>query len=207
MSKFMKQESRDQAIKELMVSIRRNTEGSKCIDVYENLLTEISDKNVVDDAIADMNRFAGEFSRLCKDIDNMKNIDFISKMLTDEFIQPSRFFSSSLKNAKLYLLMSDILCEIYKYPVYEIEKKIALSNKNRLGFISHKENYSTQDVITVTKYFGDLSSLPVDKVKEMYELARQIVLLYNYMPAVVKAFLQTKRRSVNLDQNSQKFGK
>lgn len=203
----MKQESRDQAIKELMVSIRRSTEGSKCIDVYENLLTEISDKNVVDDAIADMNRFAGEFSRLCKDIDNMKNIDFISKMLTDEFIQPSRFFSSSLKNAKLYLLMSDILCEIYKYPVYEIEKKITLSNKNRLGFISHKENYSTQDVITVTKHFGDLSSLPVDKVKEMYELARRIVLLYNYMPAVVKAFIQTKRRSLDLDKNSTRFGK
>jgi uncharacterized protein with GYD domain len=34
-----------------------------------------------------------------------------------------------------------------------------------------------------------------------------VILLYNYTPAIVKALIQTKRRSLNLDKNSQKFGK
>lgn len=207
MSKFMKQEDRDQAIRDLMVSIRRNTEGSKCIDVYENLLKEIPENNVVDTAIVDMCRFAGEFSRLCRDIDNMKGIDFISKMLTDDFIQPSRYFTESNKIAKLYLLMSDILADKYKYIVVDIDKKVTLSNKNRLGEIHHKENYTTNDVVNITKFFGDLSNLTIEEVKEKYELARRVVLLYNYTPAIVKAFVQTKRRSLDLDRNSTKFGK
>lgn len=207
MSKFMKQEDRDQAIKELMISIHRNTEGSKCIDVYENLLKEIPDKDVVDAAIVDMCRFAGEFSRLCRDIDNMKGIDFISKMLTDDFVQPTRYFAESYKLTKLYLLMSDILADKYKYIVCDINKKIMLSNKNRLGELRHKENYTANDVVNVSKFFGNLSDLTIDDVKEKYELARRVVLLYNYTPAIVKAFFQTKRRSLNLDQNSKKFGK
>lgn len=202
----MNDADRDQAIKELMVSIHRNTEGSKCIDVFENLLYEISDKTVVDNAMADMHKFISDFSRLCQDIDNMKNVDFISKMLTDEFIHPARYFYNSKRNAENYLLMSDILCDMYRHPIYEVEKKITLSNKNRLGEIRHKESYTTQEVLTVTKYFGNLSDLSVDEVKEKYELARRVVLLYNYMPAVVKAFIQTKRRSFNLDKNSTKFG-
>ena len=207
MSKFMNQENRDQVIKELMVSIHRNTQGSKCIDVFEILLKEISDKNVVDTAVVDTHRFVSEFSRLCRDIDNMKNIDFMSKMLTDEFIQPDRFFTESRKYARLYLLMSDILADKYRYIVQDIEKKVMLSGKNRLGQLYHKENYTAQDVVNVTKFFGDLSNLSSEEVKEKYELARQVVLLYNYMPAIVKAFLQTKRRSLDLDKNSTKFGK
>ena len=207
MSKFMNQENRDQVIKELMVSIHRNTQGSKCIDVFEILLTEISDKNVVDTAVVDTHRFVSEFSRLCRDIDNMKNIDFMSKMLTYEFIQPDRFFTESRKYARLYLLMSDILADKYKYIVQDIEKKIMLSGRNRLGQLYHTENYTAQDVVNVSKFFGNLSNLSVDEVKEKYELARLIVLLYNYMPAIVKAFIQTKRRALDLDKNSTKFGK
>lgn len=205
MSKFMKNVDRDQAIKELMISIRRNTQGSKCIDVYEDLLKQIQDKEMVDTAIVDMHRFVGEFSRLCRDVDNMKSIDFISKMLTVEFFQPGRYFYNSQKRAKLYLLMGDILEDKYKHIVCDIEKKISLPNKNRLGDIYHKHNYTAQDVVNVAKYFGDLSDLTIDEVKEKYELARVVVLLYNYMPAVVKALFQTKRRSLNLDQNSKKF--
>lgn len=207
MSKFMKQEDRDRVIKELMVSIQRNAESSKCIDIFENLLRDIQDKDVVDNVIVDTHRFIGEFSRLCGDIDNMKNIDFISKMLTDEFILPYRFFTESTKLARLYLLMSDILSDKYKYIVCNIDKKIMISNKNRLGDLKHKENYTAQDIVNVSKFFGDLSNLSSDEVKEKYELARKVILLFNYMPAIVKAFIQTKRRSLNLDRNSTKFGK
>src|SRR5574344_645169 len=48
---------------DLMLAIRRNTQGSKCIDVFENLLREIPDKNVVDTVIVDTHRFITEFSR------------------------------------------------------------------------------------------------------------------------------------------------
>lgn len=206
MSKFMNQESQDQVIKELMVSIHRNTQGSKCIDVFETLLKEVSDKNVIYTAVVDMHRFVSEFSRLCRDIDNMRNIDFISKMLTDEFFHPERFFVESRKLAELYLYMSDVLEDKYKYIVQDIEKKVVLSGRNRLGQIYHKESYTAQDILNVTKFFGNLSDLSADEVKEKYELARQVVLLYNYMPAIVKAFIQTKRRSLDLDRNSTKFG-
>ena len=203
----MKQEDRDKLIKELMVSVRRNTEGSKCIDIFEDLLKTIPDKDVVDNVIVDTHRFVGEFSRLCGDIDNMKNIDFISKMLTDEFIQPHRYFTESAKLAKTYLLMSDILSDKYKYIVCDIDKKVMLSNKNRLGDLHHKTDYTANDVVNISKFFGNLSNLSADEVKERYELARKVILLFNYMPAIVKAFIQTKRRSLDLDRNSTKFGK
>ena len=96
MSKFMKEEDRKQQINDLMLAIRRNTQDSKCIDVFENLLREIPDKNVVDTVIADIHRFIADFSRLCKDVDNMKNLDYIARILTHNFIQPKRYFSKSL---------------------------------------------------------------------------------------------------------------
>lgn len=205
MSKFMNEEEREQHINDLMLSIRRNTQGSKCIDVFENLLREISDKNVVDTVIADVHRFITEFSRLCKDVDNMKNLDFISKILTHDFIQPKRFFLKSRKNAQLYLMMSDMLTRQYTHPVFEIDKKIQLPNENFLGDIYHKEILSANDIVMIFKYFGDLSDMTVEAVKSKMELARQVVLLYNYQPAIVKALIQTKRRDLNLDKNSKRF--
>jgi hypothetical protein len=205
MSKFMKPEEREQQIQDLMLSVRRNTQGSKCIDVFEILLNEISDKEVVDAIIVDTHRFISEFSRLCRDVDNMKNLDYIARILTYEFIQPQKYFYKSHKLANLYLLMSDILKNMYNHPVYEVEKKIVLPNINRLGQLVHKTNYTPKDVIDVTKYMGDLSDLSVEQVKEKMELARLVVLIYNYLPAIVKAFIQTKRRTLNLDKNSKMF--
>ena len=59
--------------------------------------------------------------------------------------------------------------------------------------------------MAVFKYFGDLSGLSVEEVKNKKELARMVILLYNYMPAIVKALIQTKRRGLNLDKNSKMF--
>ncbi len=205
MSKFMKEEDREQQINDLMLAIRRNTQGSKCIDVFENLLREIPDKNVVDTVIVDTHRFITEFSRLCKDVDNMKNLDYIARILTYDFIQPKRYFSKSRKNAQLYLMMSDMLTTKYTHPIFDVEKKIQLPNENFIGDIYHKEIFSANDIVEVFKYFGDLSGLSVEKVKEKMELARKVVLLYNYQPAIVKALIQTKRRGLNLDKNSKMF--
>ena len=205
MSKFMKEEEREQKINDLMLAIRRNTQGSKCIDIFENLLREIPDKNVVDTVIVDTHRFITEFSRLCKDVDNMKNLDYIARILTYDFIQPKRYFSKSRKNAQLYLMMSDMLTTQYTYPIFEVDKKIQLPNENFLGNIYHKDIFSANDIVTVFKYFGDLSGMSVEAVKSRMELARMVVLLYNYQPAIVKALIQTKRRSLNLDKNSKMF--
>lgn len=203
----MNGQDRDQAIKELMVSIRRNTQGSKCIDIFENLLNEVEDKEFVDTVIVDTHRFITEFSRLCKDVDNMKNLDYIARILTHEFILPHKYFRKSYNMAKVYLLMVDMLQKKYPHSVYGVERGIVLSNTNFLGTIRHKEEFTANDVVAVYKYFGDLSGLSVEQVKERKELARMVILLYNYTPAIVKALIQTKRRSLNLDKNSKKFGK
>lgn len=205
MSKFMKPEERDQQIKDLMITIRRNTQGSKCIEIFENLLNEVEDKEFVDTVIVDTNKFITEFSRLCKDVDNMKNLDYISRILTHEFILPHKYFRKSYNMAKTYLLMYDRLTQIYSHPIYNVEKDIILPNVNFLGDIHHKVDFTANDVVTIFKYFGDLSGLSVKEVKDKKELTRMVILLYDYMPAIVKALIQTKRRSLNLDKNSKRF--
>ena len=207
MSKFMKPEERDQQIKDLMITIRRNTQGSKCIEIFESLLNEVEDKEFVDTVITDTHNFITEFMRLCKDVDNMKNLDYISRILTHEFILPQKYFRKSHNFAKVYLLMYDRLTNIYSHPVYDVEKGIILSNVNFLGDIHHKvdEDFTANDIVAIYKYFGDLSGLSVKEVKAKKELARMVILLYNYLPAIVKALIQTKRRSLDLDKNSKKF--
>ena len=201
----MKQEDREQQVKDLMLAIRRNTQGSKCIEIFETLLNEIPDKDFVDTVVVDTHRFITDFSRLCKDVDNMKNLDFISRILTYDFIQPHKCFCKSRKTAQLYLMMNDMLSIQYTHPVYNVDKKIQLPGVNSLGDIYHKEIFSANEIVEVFKYFGDLSGLSVKEVKEKKELARMVVLLYNYIPAIVKALIQTKRRGLKLDKNSKMF--
>jgi hypothetical protein len=67
------------------------------------------------------------------------------------------------------------------------------------------KDYTTKDTIDLIKFFGNLSNLTVDEVKGRLEVARKVVLLYNYIPAIVKALIQTKRRGLNLDNNSKMF--
>ena len=203
----MKPEERDQQIKDLMITIRRNTQGSKCIEIFENLLNEVEDKEFVDTVITDTHNFITEFMRLCKDVDNMKNLDYISRILTHEFILPQKYFRKSHNFAKVYLLMYDRLTNIYSHPVYDVEKGIILSNVNFLGDIHHKvaDDFTANDIVEIYKYFGDLSGLSVKEVKAKKKLTRMVILLYNYLPAIVKALIQTKRRSLDLDKNSKKF--
>ena len=206
MSKFMKQEiqNQDQQIKDLMITIRRNTQCSKCIDNFENLLNEVEDKEFVDTVIIDVNRFITEFSRLCKEVDNMKNLDYIARVLTYDFIQPYKYFRKSHKMTELYLLMNDMLQKNYQHAVYDIDKHIVLPNNNFLGNIYHKETFTNDNVAMVAEHFG-ITGLSAKQVKERKEVARKVILLYNYLPAIVKALVQTKRRKLNLDKNSKMF--
>lgn len=206
MSKFMKQEiqNQDQQIKDLMTTIRRNTQCSKCIDNFENLLKEVEDKEFINTVIIDVNRFITEFSRLCKEVDNMKNLDYIARVLTYDFILPFKYFRKSHKMAELYLLMNDMLQKNYQHDAYEIDKNIVLPNNNFLGNIYHKNEFTNEDVAIVAEHFG-ITGLSAKQVKERKEIARKVILLYNYLPAIVKALIQTKRRKLNLDKNSKTF--
>lgn len=165
-------------VNELMKSIRRNTEPSECINVFERLLLELSDVRVVNSAMSDMHSFITEAMTLFKDIDIMESKVYKSRMLTYEFIQPERFFKTSLKLAASY---------------YEVSKKkgmgLVLGKRNRLGDVLSIRGFSDFD------FYNDREEI------------RRVILLWNYMPAIVKAIIQTKRRRLGLDQNSKKFGK
>ena len=60
--------------------------------------------------------------------------------------------------------------------------------------------------------WGELRAIPEDELSDMIpttealkELARKEMLVWNYIPGVIKAIIQTKRREMNMDNNSKKF--
>lgn len=209
------------SVSEMMAVIRKNTQPSSCIDTYERLLNEIKDKEVVRTAVSDMNRFIEECILLFRDIDKMDNKRFKSKMLTDSFICPERFFKSSLRITNQYLYLNAALN--YQFadndPDYSI--KYAISNKNRLGDVWKKQHFdkkpensvcSSDEVERPDEYYEKIDTL-VKKIlsefnvtedsPEIREECRKVILLWNYHPAIVKAIVQTKRRALNLDKNPQ----
>ena len=209
------------SVSEMMAVIRKNTQHSSCIDTYEKLLKEIENEEVVRTAVSDMNRFIEECMLLFKEIDKMDNNRFKSKMLTDEFICPERFFKSSLKMTNQYLYLNAALNYRFTDNDYNNVVKYSISNKNRLGDVwkkqyfdkkSEKSVYSSNEVERPDEYFKK-NDIFVNKIlskfnvtedsPEIREECRKVILLWNYHPAIVKAIIQTKRRALNLDKNPQ----
>ena len=61
-----------------------------------------------------------------------------------------------------------------------------------------------------SRFIGYLSHAADEEEARAYiemirERCRKVVLMWNYLPAIVKAIIQTKRRSLGLDANSKKF--
>ena len=209
------------SVSEMMVVIRKNTQHSLCIDTYEKLLKEIENEEVVRTAVSDMNRFIEECMLLFKEIDKMDNNRFKSKMLTDDFICPERFFKSSLKMTNQYLYLNAALNYRFTDNDYNNVVKYSISNKNRLGDVwkkqyfdkkSEKSVYSSNEIERTDEYYKKniifvnkiLSKFNVTKDSpEIREECRKVILLWNYHPAIVKAIIQTKRRALNLDKNPQ----
>ena len=209
------------SVSEMMVVIRKNTQHSSCIDTYEKLLKEIENEEVVRTAVSHMNRFIEECMLLFKEIDKMDNNRFKSKMLTDEFICPERFFKSSLKMTNQYLYLNAALNYRFTDNDYNNVVKYSISNKNRLGDVwkkqyfdkkSEKSVYSSNEVEKSDEYYKK-NDIFVNKIlskfnvtedsHEIREECRKVILLWNYHPAIVKAIIQTKRRALNLDKNPQ----
>ena len=209
------------SVSEMMAVIRKNTQHSSCIDTYEKLLKEIENEEVVRTAVSDMNRFIEECMLLFKEIDKMDNNRFKSKMLTDDFICPERFFKSSLKMTNQYLYLNAALNYRFTDNDYNNVVKYSISNKNRLGDVwkkqyfdkkSEKSVYSSNEVERPDEYY-EKNDILVNKIlskfnvtedsPEIREECRKVILLWNYHPAIVKAIIQTKRRALNLDKNPQ----
>ena len=209
------------SVSEMMAVIRKNTQHSSCIDIYEKLLKEIENEEVVRTAVSDMNRFIEECMLLFKEIDKMDNNRFKSKMLTDDFICPERFFKSSLKMTNQYLYLNAALNYRFTDNDYNNVVKYSISNKNRLGDVwkkqyfdkkSEKSVYSSNEVEKSDEYYKK-NDILVNKIlskfnvtedsPEIREECRKGSLWWNYHPAIVKAIIQTKRRALNLDKNPQ----
>lgn len=197
MSKFTKA-FREDSITELMSFIRRNTQNSPCIETYKNLLNEINDKKFVMTAVSDMNSFATEIMTLFKDVDRVKCNKYQSKMLRDSFIRPERFFKDSLKMTNEYICLNAAMN--YKFGG---DTKFTIGQKNRLGEVWKKQQFEEKDEKKVDEILTEFHVTRDNPDKR--EECRKIVLCWQYMPAIVKAIIQTKRRSLKLDQNSKKF--
>lgn len=197
MSKFMNEEKRNEAINALMTNIIRNTQPSNCINVFENLINEIEDKDFVDTVIIDCNKFIEIFSKICSEVDIMQYKEIIANILTKEFIKPEKCFVKSRLIASKYYEISRLLNNHYGFELEKSNiKKISLPNINFLGDIITWKNFLKKD---------EYANMQYEDALKLYDTCRKIVLMYNYLPAIVKAFIQTKRRSLNMDTNSKKF--
>jgi hypothetical protein len=174
---------------EMMVAIKRNVKPSECIKNFEGLLREIKDERITDIFIREMHGFLTDLFKLFHEIDKLNSKELKARMLTKEFIMPENYFKNSKKLAD----------KIMKYrAAYEFLEKC---------FTAHTK---TTDKTPVKIKYKEAAELVNDKTwaeteDDMKELARKVMLLYNHIPAVYKALIQTKRRKLGLDCNSKKF--
>lgn len=127
----------------------------------------------------------------------MQYKEIIANILTKEFIKPEKCFVKSRLIASKYYEISRLLNNHYGFELEKSNiKKISLPNINFLGDIITWKNFLKKD---------EYANMQYEDALKLYDTCRKIVLMYNYLPAIVKAFIQTKRRSLNMDTNSKKF--
>ena len=202
------------ALKELMVVIRRNSQESPCITNFENLLHEIDSPVFINTVVNSTFDFLTEVFELFGAVDKVPQKKFKSKMLTMEFIDPMRFFGRVKQLAdkdmnvraaiELYeKKTSGATLDTNRKPVrLSIEEAEHIINKNFVfvGTEDDKLRYVTRTWKEI-----NVHGLPQMRCEYLKELARKEMLVWNYIPAIVKAVLQTKRRSLDMDKNSKRF--
>lgn len=176
---------------ELMKSIRKNTKGSSCIDNFEGLLREINDPRICNVIVSEMSGFLSDLFKLFHIINSIKGnvLEVKSKMLKDDFIESSRYFKKSKRLANNIMKYRAAYEYLDKTPT-----KITVNADKQKIKIKYIEALELINVSTWGK-----------NKEDVLELARKVMLLYNHIPAIVKALIQTKRRSLGLDNNSNKF--
>ena len=235
MSKLKKKIINETGLNELMVSIRRNAKNSACIENFENLLREIDNPEFVNVTVNSMTNFLSEWFELLRSVRCVQEKKFRSKMLTTQFIEPMRFFNRVKKMAdeqmKIRSIIEDI--EIYRnvndywkrnprdisllrrssVTVGTNRKRINVTNEEIEKYIKENATYElTEEQTGCYGIIVDVSNLSADDFErllpgrnELKELARKEMLVWNYIPGVIKAIIQTKRREMNMDNNSKKF--
>jgi hypothetical protein len=231
----LKKKINETALNELMVSIRRNAKDSACIKNFEDLLHEIDDPEFVNITVNSMTNFMSEWFELLGAAVTVPQKKFRSKMLTTQFIEPLRFFGRVKKMAdeqmKKRAIIEDI--EIYRATLYyqnrEINdssvlrrsgvtvnterKRINVTNEEIEKFITDNAAYELDEsmkgsyglVVDVAHLSDDDFERLLPYRKDVKELARKEMLVWNYIPGVIKAVIQTKRREMNMDNNSKRF--
>ena len=196
-----------------MVVIRRNTQHSACIDNFEKLLYEIDDPIFVNTVVSSMYNLLTQVFELFYVIDRIPQKKFKAKMLTTQFIEPMRFFSrvknlanSSMKiRAAIELLeqkYTDVTVDTDRNPMrISIEDAEKIINK----VIDTGSNYVNWKTINKLFYTVDHTNEYIQRLEGIKETARKEMLVWNYIPAIIKAVIQTKRRSLDMDNNSKKF--
>ena len=235
MSELKKKIINETGLNELMVSIRRNAKNSACIENFENLLREIDNPEFVNVTVNSMTNFLSEWFELLRSVRCVQEKKFRSKMLTTQFIEPMRFFNRVKKMAdeqmKIRSIIEDI--EIYRntnaywkrspnyvsslrrssVTVDTNRKRINVTNEEIEKYIKENATYElTEEQTGCYGIIVDVSNLSADDFErllpgrnELKELARKEMLVWNYIPGVIKAIIQTKRREMNMDNNSKKF--
>ena len=231
----LKKKINETGLKELMVSIRRNAKNSACIENFENLLREIDNPEFVNVTVNSMTNFLSEWFELLRAVRCVQEKKFQSKMLTTQFIEPMRFFNRVKKMAdeqmKIRATIEDIeiyrnVNEYWKTNPHDVSslrrssvtvdtnrKRINVTNDEIEKYIKENATYElTEEQTGCYGIIVDVSNLSVDDFErllpgrnELKELARKEMLVWNYIPGVIKAVIQTKRREMNMDNNSKKF--
>ena len=231
----LKKKINETGLNELMVSIRRNAKNSACIENFENLLREIDNPEFVNVTVNSMTNFLSEWFELLRSVRCVQEKKFRSKMLTTQFIEPMRFFNRVKKMAddqmKIRSIIEDI--EIYRntnaywkrspnyvsslrrssVTVDTNRKRINVTNEEIEKYIKENATYElTEEQTGCYGIIVDVSNLSADDFErrlpgrnELKELARKEMLVWNYIPGVIKAIIQTKRREMNMDNNSKKL--
>ena len=235
MSKLKKKIINETGLNELMVSIRRNAKNSACIENFENLLREIDNPEFVNVTVNSMTNFLSEWFELLRSVRCVQEKKFRSKMLTTQFIEPMRFFNRVKKMAdeqmKIRAIIEDIeiyrnVNEYWKRNSHDVSslrrssvtvdtnrKRINVTNEEIEKYIKENATYElTEEQTGCYGIIVDVSNLSADDFErllpgrnELKELARKEMLVWNYIPGVIKAIIQTKRREMNMDNNSKKF--
>ena len=207
------------ALKELMVSIRRNAKDSACIGNFELLLHEISDPEFVNVTVCSMFNFLTEAFELFQVVDRVPQKKYRARMLTTEFLEPLRFFGRvrAMADESMKLRAAIESVEGTKSPVTvdtdrkplrpmtDREKAVLINDAFR--FTREVETEKGKAILLDKKSYGEIcqGGLDPEKSEAFKELARRKMLIWNYIPGVIKAILQTKRRSLGMDNNSKRF--
>lgn len=202
-----------QALDDLMVVIRRNTQHSACIDNFEKLLYEIDDPIFVNTVVSSMYNLLTEVFELFYAIGRVPQKKFKAKMLTTQFVEPMRFFSrvKNLANSSMKIRAAiEFLEKNYTYLTVDTDRnpiRLSIEDAEKIinKAIDPDSNYVNWETINRIFYNVDHTNEYIKLFERLKEKARKEMLVWNYIPAIIKAVIQTKRRSLDMDTNSKKF--